>query len=400
MSIIICEHNQCTGCAACRDICPKQCISMQADELDALYPIIDENKCVKCYLCKNTCPNIRRPVFHSPNAVWAAWSNDNHIRQNSASGGISYELYRFWIRNGGVATGVVYDRNEGCHFILIDKESDIRATQNSKYTFSDTHGIYKAVQIKLKTGVPVLFIGTPCQVAGLYSYLRVEYENLTTVDLICHGMPPFEYLNQHVEYIERKNNERTSILCFRDPKYHTYSYTFTLKNEVGKEFYKKCILNFDNYQIGYHKALIYRENCYHCQYARKERISDLTIGDFSGIGKFAPFEYEKRNINCVIQNTRKGKELLESLADNITYVRRPDNEAFEVEKQLQSPSHKHINRDIFIDNYRITRDFESSANKSLMKDKIDNIKELATLRVKKVLRFVLPQRIIAILRNK
>lgn len=382
MSRVICNHDKCTGCAACKDVCPKQCITMQPDDLDALHPVVDESICINCGLCEKTCPNNRELSYKLPHKVLAAWSNDNEVRRTSASGGIACELYHYWIKNGGVATGVVFDRDEGCHFILLENESDIKAVQNSKYTFSDTAGIYKVVKQKLQAGISVLFIGVPCQVAGLYGFLKKEYDNLTTVDIICHGMPPATYLEQHIKSIEDKKKEYTHQLFFRDPKYYTYTYTFTLKNIKGKEFYNKKVLTRDNYQLGYHRALIYRENCYSCNYARKERISDLTIGDFSGLGRFAPFEYDKHNVSCILENTDKGSALLKKLNGALSMFERPACEAFEVEKQLKSPSVKHSRRFIFEKVYRKTRNYELASNIALKEEKKKAVKTAIILKIK------------------
>ena len=382
MSKSICPHDKCTGCTACLEACPKQCIAMHPDSLDAYYPVVDESLCVDCGICEKTCPNNRDVIYHVPQKVWAAWSKDDEVRRSSASGGIAYELYRFWISQGGVATGVVYDRKEGAHFVLIQSEKDIKATQNSKYTFSNIDGVYRKVKQKLNKGIGVLFIGVPCQIAGLYGYLKKDYENLLTVDLICHGLPPKAYLDQHVENIEKKKNERTLELFFRDPKYYTYTYTFTLKNKDGSEFYKRRVLGTDNYQLGYHRALIYRENCYHCQYARKKRVSDLTIGDFSGLGKCAPCEYEKRNTSCVLQNTEKGAKVLENLGCVVTFDERPQDEAFEFERQLKAPSIKHKGRDIFEAVYKETKSYETAANKALRNEKIKAVKLALDLKLR------------------
>lgn len=382
MSRVICNHDKCTGCAACKDVCPKQCITMQPDDLDALHPVVDESICINCGLCEKTCPNNRELSYKLPHKVLAAWSNDNEVRRTSASGGIACELYHYWIKNGGVATGVVFDRDEGCHFILLENESDIKAVQNSKYTFSDTAGIYKVVKQKLQAGISVLFIGVPCQVAGLYGFLKKEYDNLTTVDIICHGMPPATYLEQHIKNIEDKKKEYTCQLFFRDPKYYTYTYTFTLKNNNGKEFYNKKVLTRDNYQLGYHRALIYRENCYSCNYAREERISDLTIGDFSGLGRFAPFEYDKHNVSCILENTDKGSALLKKLNGALSMFERPACEAFEVEKQLKSPSVKHSRRSIFEKVYRKTRNYELASNIALKEEKKKAVKTAIILKIK------------------
>lgn len=385
MNSIICDKNKCTGCAACRDACPKHCISMRGDELDATYPFIDDSLCVNCGICLKTCPNNRHLIYHNTQKVYAAWSNDLHVRTTSASGGIAYELYRFWLQSGGVATGVVYDKDQGCHFVLLEKDSDLRAIQNSKYTFSDTNGIYEVVKRKLDAAIPVLFVGVPCQVAGLFGYLKKDYENLTTIDIICHGMPPALYLQQHVKHIESSSDESTNELYFRDPKYGTHTFTFTLRNQKGKEFYKKKVLSRDNYQLGYHRALIYRENCYHCSYARKERISDLTIADFSGLGKYEPICYDKLNVSCILQNTEKGAELLSNMDNSVTLHERPMREAFDVEAQLKAPSLKHSGRVIFEETYRITRNFKVACDKALKEEKRKSIKLLIYRTIKVVI---------------
>lgn len=389
--IEICKHNECTGCAACRDVCPKQCITMKPDDMDALHPSVDQTVCIDCKLCQKTCPNNRDVAFHTTQKVWAAWSNEGVVRYTSASGGIAYELYKHWLKNGGVAVGVVYEREKGCHFILIEDKKVLNDVQNSKYTFSDTNGIYKVVKDKLKADISVLFIGVPCQVAGLYGFLKKDYPNLTTVDIICHGMPPATYLEQHLSCIENKKKEYTHRLFFRDPKFNTYTYTFTLYNKASKAFYKKKVLNTDNYQLGYHKALIYRENCYQCHYARPERISDLTIGDFSGLGRCSPFEYDKHNVSCILQNTDKGSDLLIALGDKIYKEERPKDEAFEYEKQLISPSVKHTNRHLFETEYKKSKDFESASNACLKQDKKRAIREKNVTHIKNVIRAALPK---------
>lgn len=389
MNRVICETEKCTGCFACKDACPMQCISTHADSLDSLYPYIDEDICINCGICEKTCPNNIQLSFRNTQKVFAAWSNDNEVRNKSASGGIACEFYHYWIKEGGVATGVIYDRKNGCHFILIEKEEDIAATQNSKYSFSETAGIYKIVKQKLQEGIKVLFIGVPCQVAGLYGFLGKDYNNLTTVDLICHGMPPARYLQQHIELIERQKKEQVSEVSFRDPKYHTYTYTFTLKNKSGKIFYKKNVLACDNFQLGYHKSLIYRENCYTCNYARKERIADLTIGDFSGVGRLASFDYDRRNVSCILQNTNKGALLIRLLGSTISLHERPADEAFEIENQLKSPSIKHVERIKFERIYKDTKNFTKASNASLNKEKIRSVTQLIIRRIRYYIRKIL-----------
>lgn len=220
-----------------------------------------------------------------------------------------------------------------------------------------------------------------------------------TVDIICHGMPPTPYLQQHIESIEAKKKQHTSKLFFRDPKYYTYTYTFTLYNLADKEFYNRRVLTTDNYQLGYHRALIYRENCYHCHYAQKERIADLTIGDFSGLGKYADFSKSKHNVSCVFQNTDRGADLLEKLEGQIYKEERPEAEAFEVERQLKAPSIKHPQRIVFENVYREERNYKKAADAALSREKYNALKLRIVIEMKAIIRFLLPKRFMQIARS-
>lgn len=397
---VICPKDKCTGCGACRDICPKKCISLKEDVIDAVYPHVNQENCVKCGQCYRTCPNNRDLDFHFPMTCYAAWSLDNNCRMNSASGGVAAELYHYAIKNGFFSSGVCWDRERGACYIPVLEESDIWNVRNSKYVYSDTSGIYIVIKNKLEEGVSVLFIGLPCQVAGLYGYLKKNYDNLITVDIICHGVAPLAYLEQHLRSIEEKKRKQTKSLSFRNPKYHTFTYSLTLSGNDNQEFYKKTVNSFDNYQLGYHHALIYRDNCYQCSYARAERISDLTIGDFSGLGRFKDCKYDWHNVSCVLVNTDRGNTLFNEMKDFLSVDERPLEEALLVENQLRRPSVAHPRRDVFLYKYKLTHDFVKSANSSLKGDKIFVFRKKIVNVAKELIRMVVPAFIIRSIKNK
>ena len=359
----ICDINLCTSCKACLNICPHHCISMVIDDLDTPYPKIDESKCVECNLCRKVCPNNKNLIFYQPRKVLAAWSLDEKIRRISASGGVAAELYKFYLERGGYSAGVEIDRHIA-KYILIDKIEDIKRVQNSKYVYSDTDDIFLQIREKLELGKKVLFVGLPCQVAGLLCFLQRKYDNLTTVDIVCHGVVPNEYLRQHIELIENKAKRKASHIFFRDPDYHTYTYTFTLIDN-GNPFYKKKVYEDDVYQLGYHKALIYRENCYNCKYAQQKRIGDLTICDFSGIGMDKPVAYDKLKVSCVLVNTQKGEKLIYAVKDQLFTEERPEKEAFDFEPQLNHPYSRHVGRQLFVRTYTKNHNFSIAAKKAL-----------------------------------
>ena len=349
----ICDYSKCTGCKACQQICPKGCISMEKDALDSLKPAIGSG-CIECKKCVGVCPNNNSILFRKIIKCFAAWSSDNSIRLSSASGGVATAIYRYCIQNDIFTAGCRIDGDGRCYYIPIETGDDIIACQNSKYVFSDTNDIYIRYKKELNAGRKAIFIGLPCQVAGLLTYLGRDYDNLTTVDIICHGVAPTEYLRQHI--VEVSGN--ASKIFFRDPAYRTSKYHFTLYSQYNTIQYNKSVYDNDTYQVGYHKSLIYRENCYSCNYARPERISDITISDFSGFGRLKPANMGSENINCVLISSSKGEDLLNLLFGTIDFIERPVEEAIKFENQLNFPSVPHIRRQAFTSNYESYHNFE------------------------------------------
>ena len=365
----ICDFNKCTACNACRVVCPKQCITMQNDKLLAPHPFIDKDKCIDCGLCKKVCPVNNALDLRKSIKVYAAWSNDDGTRNNSASGGIAAEIYKYYLRNeiDSYLVGVKLNSTFEVVYDQINSSEQLRKTQNSKYVYSNTLNIFAEIKAKLQQNIKVLFVGLPCQVAGLKSFLRKEYVNLFTIDLVCHGVSPADYLKQHIDYIKKQVQKPVNQLSFRDPLFFTYTYTFTLKNDRDI-VYKKTVYEDDVYQLGYHKALIYRENCYQCQYAQRGRISDLTLCDFSGVGKYTAFDYSKNNVSCILVNSKQGLDLLGKIEPQITLLERPMNEVYDFERQLNLPSEPHPKRDLFVKILEETSDFEYAAYKALRSD--------------------------------
>lgn len=398
----ICDYRHCTGCGACMQKCPRRCISMIPDALDCLYPRINENECVSCGICQKTCPNNNKIDFHSPLSVYAAWSIDKNSRLVSASGGVAAEIYKYCLKAGVYSVGVTWDILKGAYYIPICNEEDINRVRNSKYVFSNTGTIYESIKEKLRNNIPVVFIGLPCQVSGLYSFLSKSYENLTTIDIICHGVAPNNYLEQHIRAIEKKTKCNTAFLSFRDPCYQTNTYSFTLRDDTGKVFYRNRVRSTDNYQLGFHRSLFYRDNCYSCLYARPERVGDITIGDFSGLGKSAPIDYDKANVNCLIVNTERGRKFLSKLSMSLVLKERPWEEAFKYERQLQKPSSAHRKRTRFLKIYSLERNFEKSCNKALIKDKIEVVFRVGLWGndLRRLLKVILPKSAVIGLKRK
>lgn len=212
---------------------------------------------------------------------------------------------------------------------------------NSKYSYSDPSEIYEEVRPYIKEGKIVVFIGLPCQIAG-YKKTFGNKDNLYYVDLVCHGVAPNSYLRQHISKIEQKVGVRAAEMSFRAPEMGTANYYFTLYDNDGKISYAKRSIDGDNYNIAFHRGYSYRENCYHCHYARPERCSDLTIGDYHGLGKLQPCDFDNDNVSVILANTDKGNELLKRLIDAelVAVYERPVEEPIQGDSQLRHPTLK------------------------------------------------------------
>lgn len=372
----ICEKEYCTGCGACIYVCPKKCIRYEFDELDNIYPKIDGTKCVGCKKCRQVCPHLNQIKKNDIRKCYAAWSNNTNIRNESASGGIASELYYWAMKNKYKVIGTVWSEKKVV-FKVAEKYEDIDEFRNSKYVFSNIGDTFKIVCELLKNKERVLFIGLPCQVAALSNFIKSNNMNtkqLLLVDLVCHGVVPNQYLISHIHSIEKKKGRHADNINFRSPIYHTNKFFFTLQDKNGI-FYKKNPKSNDCYQIAYHKALAYRENCYYCEYACPKRCGDISLCDFTSVGKVEMFDYTNENISCVMINTDKGFEIWNEILNTgkVWAVKRPTEEITNYERQLKRPSRKHKNRDKFIKKYKETRNFTKAAQFALRLDIIWNL---------------------------
>ena len=343
-------HDACTGCGACAFKCPKQCISMKEDAIGQIYPLIDSTNCIECYSCEKVCPILNEPTFCQSTKAYAAWSNDKEERRTSASGGIAIEMYKYAISNGWLVVGAVQNKDFSVSHKMVSTYEELAAFKNSKYVFSDAYAVFPEIKsaLNFKDNKKVLFIGLPCQVAALRKLFRDD-ENLLLVEVVCHGTTPFSYLKQHIDMLSRKYGKTATRMSFRDPNALTYTFTFTLYDEEGKLFYAKRTKDGDTYQFGYHRAVSYRENCYHCRFAKPERNADITIADYHGLGLSTPCSFSARKVSLILENTSKGSAFVNSLINNkcIHTELRPLEEPFKGEAQLRHPSLKNKYRSMF-----------------------------------------------------
>lgn len=342
------EHEHCSGCAACQYVCPKQCIAMKDDGIGQLFPEIDREACIQCGSCMRVCPSLNPPQFSKVKKVYAGWNTDDDKKFMAASGGIATAMYEHASEHGEYISGAVIEDDFSVDFKVGNTPQDIERFRNSKYVYSSVSTAFGDIKALLKDGKKVTIIALPCQIAAIRKLYRNQ-ENLTLIDLVCHGSTPTTYLQQHISQLENKLRQKAAAMFFRDPYTYTYTFTFTLYDAQGKRIYAKRTKDGDLYNFGYHRAISYRENCYHCLYARPERVSDITLKDSASLGVLAPWNHGKLKISNLLINTQKGQELVNQLiSEGKLYLdERPVKEPFIGDKRLSSPTPKNKYRLLF-----------------------------------------------------
>lgn len=316
--ILFSDKKDCCGCGACMNICAHHAISMQEDLYGFLYPHIDSEKCVNCGLCKMVCNYQNHDVKHIPLQVFAAIGKDIQLTSKSTSGGIFAVVAKKHLSDGGYVCGASFDGHWNVRHVIVSNVEDLRKLQGSKYVQSETDLCFQEIKKLLIKGEKVLFSGTPCQVDGLYGYLRKDYDNLTTIDIVCHGVPNNRMFHDYLSFLERRYNGKITSFIFRDKELGWGCHGKVIFDTPNGKTEKKQWESSTSYIHYFRGGWIYRENCYHCKYACKHRPADITLGDFWGIEKAHP-EYlgkggwnEENGISAVIVNTEKGKKQLEA----------------------------------------------------------------------------------------
>lgn len=319
--IHIANNSDCCGCGACAQRCPVQCIRMEADCEGFLYPQADQAVCVECGLCEKVCPVLNQPEPVKPQAVYAAKNPDEAIREASSSGGVFTALSEAVLARGGVVFGARFDAHWEVMHDWTETSEGLAAFRGSKYVQSRMGENFKACERFLKQGREVLFSGTPCQIAGLKRFLRREYDKLLTVDVVCHGVPSplvwSEYLKEICAGKPDRSFERITDISFRNKAqgWKRYGFQVLAADPVGGEnevlFATRSGRN--SFMRGFLCDLYLRPSCHACPARSGKSGSDLTIGDFWGIGNYRPDYDDDRGTSAVLANTRKGAASLEPL---------------------------------------------------------------------------------------
>ena len=343
--------NRCCGCGACMNICPKRAITMQRNSEGFLYPIIDKDKCINCGLCVRSCPlsnTAFKPDTNLPKCYAVQSTGD--IMKHSSSGGVFSVLANYVFDNGGYVCGAAFDKKWLVEHKIVSDKTNLYELQTSKYVQSDTKKVYTKIKELLNDDKMVLFSGTPCQVAGLYSFLGHDYDKLITVDVFCHGAPsPMVW--EH--YLKEVTDDKITDINFRDKptdNFGNYNYNFNLKteNKTVVTPHRKNI-----YMLGFLRNLYLRKSCHHCPFAKTPRTSDFSLGDFWGYETIDKTADTNNGMSAILVNTTKGENVFQTIKPELSLVRSAElSDISRFNDVLFQSGPAHTNRDAFFADYR------------------------------------------------
>lgn len=311
--ISIKDKEFCCGCSACASVCPRHCIAMQEDDEGFTYPIVNSSKCVYCGLCEDVCHELHPYAERKPQGVYAAINRNEATRMKSSSGGIFYLLAEKTIAAGGVVFGARFDEQWQVVIDNAETLAAVKAFMGSKYVQARIETAYTDAKRFLKEGRKVLFSGTPCQIAGLHHFLGKEYPNLTTVDVICHGVPSPKVWREYLHELVGTSSEILNI-NFRDKSYGWSNYNISIKykrENVVEEIRSQATQNI--FMRAFLGDLINRTSCHSCKAKNGRSHSDITLGDFWGIEYVFPDLNDDRGTSIVILHTDKGRRYIEDI---------------------------------------------------------------------------------------
>lgn len=339
----------CVGCGACANVCPKSCLNMVTDKCGFLHPEIQKDICVNCNACENVCPVINKIQKKEEKiTTYAAYSTNANVRISSSSGGLFYTVAKHIIENGGIVYGAAFDDNLYLSHKGVDSAEDLCLLQGSKYIQSDIKLCFREIKMHLTAKRLVLFCGTPCQVEGLLHFLKKPYENLFTLDFICHGVPSPKAWQEYIKQQERIFSSKASSAAFRDKTNGWLLFSSKLNFQNETEYLQ--IHKNDTFMKAFLQNISLRKSCYSCKFKTINRNSDITMGDLWGIKNILPDVTDDKGVSVAFVQSEKGRQLWEQIKDYLFSQEIHSDLAISNNSAMVKSVYEHNFRDYFFKN--------------------------------------------------
>lgn len=339
--------DRCSGCMACGAVCPKNCISQKESPDGFMYPSIDSAQCVNCKACEAVCPILKVAECKEANSTtaYASYTNNESTRLASSSGGCFYSIAKVVLEHNGFVFGAAFDDELSVRHICISSVDDLYKLQGSKYVQSDIGNCYSQVKSLLEANEYVLFSGTPCQIEGLLSFLKKDYDTLITVDIICHGVPSPKAWRAYVDWQKMRNKADLITASFRDKTTGWKRFSMRLEFEGNKSYLND--LNTDPYLVSFLSNLTLRESCYDCAFKGEYRKSDITIADLWGAEVLAPDMFDDKGCSLLLPHSDKGYAIINDISHQCELLKIDYRAAVDHNSAMNHSSDRNPLRDYF-----------------------------------------------------
>lgn len=357
----LCKTGLCTGCSACANACPEQCIQMAADAEGFLRPKIDSSQCVVCGTCQNVCPVLHPKANSHETVAYAAVHKDDAIRLESTSGGVFSLLCQWVLDHGGIVFGAAYADDFSVAHGCVEKASDLSKLRTAKYAQSAIGDSYRRAKTILEQGRYVLFSGTPCQIGGLRTFLGKDYGRLLTVDLICHGVPSPAVWEHYIQYRGEQDaqGERPTSINLRSKESGWAGYSIRFDYAGGQTY--RMPNSQDPYLRCFVKDLCLRPSCYACSFKGIDRCSDFTLGDYWGVWSQLPELDDNQGTSIVLLHSEKAKRIWPELLSGMKAVQVDADQCFSENPSALSSATEPDDRQMFLSRYQ-SEDFSDLAD--------------------------------------
>lgn len=347
--------NECSGCTGCMNICGHDSISMPIDNEGFAYPIVNLETCTDCKLCEDVCPVISTAAISKASEydLYACNYNDQQVQLASSSGGAFTAIADYVLKQNGVVYGAAYSAKDEVTHIKVDEKVRIQKLRGSKYIQSKLDYTFTEIRKILRSGQLVLFTGTPCQVAGLLTFLRRKYENLITCDFICFGVGSPKLFTKYIEHLEHKYNLEVASYNFRSKNagWKDYGQTGSSVKFTDGTIREITPIYNNSYMLGYSNATILRPICYECPFKLdNNNVSDFKLADFWGVKKVAPNAYSDKGTSMLFVNTPVAKQIFSSINHNLSYEAVDINDVLVYQPMLNKSKPKPENRNQLMEN--------------------------------------------------
>ena len=384
------KHYKCCGCRACEQSCPKNAIKIVENTEGFFEPKVDYEKCINCGICLKICPQLNYQTKKNDfkQKAYAVKNKDLKERLDSSSGGVFSLLAKSILDKNGIVYGVAFNKKFEAEHIRVDDEKELYKLRGSKYVQSNTNNTYSLVKKDLENQKYVLYSGTSCQIEGLKHFLKKDYENLYTIDLVCHGVPSQKLFKKYIKYLEDKYKSKIINYNFRDKSKKGWGLNIRIDLENGKS--KFISANLDPYFKSFLDSDTYMETCYKCNYANTNRVGDVTLADYWGVRRFYPDFYDLNGISAVLINSKRGKDLFENISSEINCVETQISKVVKENGNLKEPSSRSVTRNIAYNRVDDKKFKEIEKNNLKFHKKIsDIIKEVIPQKLKNYIKVLL-----------